>query len=154
MQDDFRNQGNADDGSYPDSWEPKVGDVLCGEILEYRENVGKYHTTVATVVDEGTGEELSLWISTAAMVDRFAELQPLIGERIYVRRIPDGVSRSGGSNYRRWVIKVDREAGAAKAPTFAGYVPSDAPRGTEAKDLADAPTPTTPLDEPDDDLPF
>lgn len=156
MSDEFRNDADADEGDYADSWSAKPGDILCGEVLGYRMNVGQYHTTVATIADEDTGEERALWISTAAMVDWFDEMKPRVGERVYVRRLPDGQSKTSGQSYKKWILKVDREGGGTPVePSFSGYEPDDAPRGTEAADQqASVPEAAPAPEDPDDDLPF
>jgi hypothetical protein len=158
MTDNFRDDARNDDGEFAESWSPKVGDELCGLVKGYRTNVGQYATTVATIADEDSGEDLALWISTGAMVDRFAELKPRVGERLYVRRLPDGHSKASGQSYKRWIIRVDRpETGDPDAmPDFGAYEPSDAPRGTEAAEEGPRTVSRAerPVNEPDDDLPF
>jgi len=109
---DIRDELERFDGTFPEAWIPEPGDILVGEILRYDVGPTAYgRFPVATIADEETGEELSVWLLHTALRSSFAQLRPRIGERIGIRRLEDGTGDATGHTYRRFLVRVDRPEG-------------------------------------------
>lgn len=106
---DLRDELERFDGTFPDPWIPDVGDVLIGEVLRYDRGPTAYGTfPVVTVVDEEAGEERSVWLLHLVLRHEFARQRLRVGERVGIKRLPDGTSDATGHLYRRYVVRVHR----------------------------------------------
>lgn len=163
--DPFREAAENDDGSYPDTWKPSVGDLIIGTVSHYDVYEGDYgRVNVCVIDDEQTGKPWSVLVGGAVLPDQFARYAidgfpgPKPDERVYVKRVEDGVGRTG-RKYRRYVLKVEgRNPVSAPLPTPRGDEPfnaaangnADAHRPFAGSPAGDNPPPY----DGEDDLPF
>ena len=111
---DFRDALEKDDGEFPSSWIPKIGDVLTGILLRYTSGPTDYGPCPIVVIqDDETDAPRSFWLLHTVARGEFAKLKPHPGERVGIKRVPD--SEKG---YRRYVVKVDRPVSDAEVPDF------------------------------------
>lgn len=104
--DPFRRELEDFDGEYSESWIPKPGDVLVGELLRYTTGTTEYgQCPIAVIRDEDGGEERSVWLLHAVLRREFQEQRPRPGERLGIKRLPDDRKR----RYKRYALRVDRD---------------------------------------------
>ena len=167
--DGFRDALEKDDGSFPESWIPKIGDVLTGVVLRYTSGPTEYGPCPIVVIhDDETDAPRSFWLLHTVARGEFTKLKPLPGERVGIKRVPDAAK-----GYRMYVVKVDRPVSDADVPDFSTFAsPGDvAPEhrvslesehtATTAQEPDISPAPESFEDFPevlenddDDDLPF
>ena len=123
---DFREELEAFDGTFPEGWRPKVGDVLVGKILRHDKGSTDYgECKICRMEDEEAGEPRAVWIFHTVLLDEFKKKLPKVGERIGIKRLPDAAK-----GYRRYVLWVDREE--PDVPDFSRFGPPDPPERGEA----------------------
>lgn len=99
------------------AWKPEVGDELVGVLDSYGEGHAQHGPMiVANVCDETTGELFAVWLG-AVLLDEFKQQRPRPGERVGLRREPDGGDER--NSYRRFRVVVDRER--AVIPDFEAF---------------------------------
>jgi hypothetical protein len=129
----FENDVVGITGDYPPGWAPAVGEHIVGRILKYETIEGDFQPVpVATVETEvrarckdrdknqvavEVGGDLTVWISPAALRSAFKAQTPRVGERIGLKRLDDGVGRTGRT-YKRYGLMVDRAPEDAPVPDF------------------------------------
>ena len=102
---DFREELEAFDGTFPEGWKPKVGDVLVGKILRYDKGWTDYgECPICLVEDEEAEGPRAVWIFHTVLVSEFEKKRPKVGERIGIKRLPDAAK-----GYRRYALRIDRE---------------------------------------------
>ena len=168
--DSFRQALDDDDGEFPESWIPKVGDALTGVVLRYTSGPTDYGPCPIVVLhDDATDAPRSFWLLHTVARNKFSELKPRVGERVGIKRVADDAKKG----YHRFVVRVDRAVGDAEVPDFSTFAaPGDvAPDDRAALDAAPiAPPGPAPSgsgtsesfedfpkaldDDVDDDLPF
>lgn len=89
------------------------GVMIVGKVTEIGEGFSQYgpHPCV-TVVDEVDGQEKSIHVMHSTMLSVFEKLNPGIGDRIAVKRMGNKKSTASGHEYYRFLLKIDRKAGA------------------------------------------
>lgn len=129
---DLRAKLEKDSGELPKSWIPKVGDLLCGELVRYDSGHTPYGRAVIAVVrDEDTEELRGVWLIHHVLREKFKEDRPRPGEWVAIKRLPD--SERG---YRRYSLLLDRGP-TAEVPDFDVDGPAaDAPEPTAAAEAA------------------
>jgi hypothetical protein len=112
--DDFRQQVEGADMSYPDAWRPDPGDALIAVVQGYdsaQTKWGRQH--VANVKREDDGELLAVWLSHKVLREEFKDKRPTPGERIGIKY--HGEHEQGG--YAMYTLRVDR-SGEDAVPDF------------------------------------
>ena len=146
MSDAFRDSVKDDDGEFPESWSPNPGDMIVGLVDGYETNVGRYSSTVCRIRSEDDGKLYSVWISTTVLAEKFQALKPKPDERIAIRYL----GKHPKKDYKRWIVKIDREAVEGDVPDFMASNMED----IVPPELEPEARETVPPTEPDDDLPF
>jgi hypothetical protein len=127
--DSFKQAVADDDGTHPESWIPDVGDMLIGTIERYDTASTAYgEADIAVIKDEESGELRGFWLLHTRAISEFGRLSPKPGERVAIKRLPDGQSRNPSgraSKYRRYLVRVDRQADPAAVPDFQRHLPSE-----------------------------
>ena len=135
---DLRTELENFDGEFPESWIPKVGEILVGTFIRYDPAFTRYGAChIAVVRDEESGEERSVWLLHAVLRREFAKQRPKRGEHLGIKRLSD----DGDKRYKRYALRIDRKEG--DAPDFEK---SEKP-GDADDDQEDGPV-------NDDDVPF
>jgi hypothetical protein len=102
-------QTRSDPGLYgdagPSTWRPRPGEILAGVIDRYTvsETPQGFVRTVI-IMEERTGEPVSLPLASTSLLALFAQHQPHPGERIEVRYR----WQAPGHDYQRWRLLMDR----------------------------------------------
>jgi hypothetical protein len=156
-QDSFTQAVQDDDGSHPESWIPEVGDSLIGTIERYDSAATVYgERDIVVVRDEASGELRGFWLLHDVAISEFARQSPKPGERVGIKRLPDGQRQNpqGGraSKYKRYLVRVDRQADPTAVPDFQRHLPPD--QRTTMPDVVDLPKPASPFEPQSDGLPF
>jgi hypothetical protein len=93
------------DGTYPEAWRPKPGEILVGFIENYDEGHTSYGPVRTVVVaEEETGRKLTLWLTSTVLLNLFRRHKPRPGERIglkYLGKHPE-------KGYHTYRLLVDR----------------------------------------------
>lgn len=117
MADPFRRAVEEFDGQWPERWDPNPGDLIVGQLVRYdgpiETQYGPGH--VAVILDEDSGQERSVWLLETVLVNEFANLAPDPGERVAVKYMGMQEAR-GGSEYKSYVVRVQREGEGAYNP--------------------------------------
>ena len=92
----------------PESWKPKPGDRIVGELVRYdRADAGYGPTWLAVLKVAATaqqGEHLAaVWLSHKVLFEEFKRQRPQIGERVGIRQLSDAEK-----GYKRYAVIVDR----------------------------------------------
>jgi hypothetical protein len=115
--DDFERRFEEDDGVFPESWRPRPGDKCIGRLVRYTRGEGKFGPRTITVLqcsnDEGKPYLLSVWLSSAVLIEKFRRLRPKPGERVAIKRVADVEGANG--RYANYVVHVDRPAESSMA---------------------------------------
>ena len=166
--DAFRQAAESDDGSYPESWIPEPGNFIVGTLDHYDTATSRFGTrTIAVIRDEDSGELRGIWLMAKVLEEKFAELEPKPGERLYVKRHKDKVN-SAGTRYQAFSVRVEGRRAQPKLDR-ATEVPPEQQAETleresrlvleeetlgsrEPESFADFPAPLD--NDTDDDLPF
>lgn len=120
---DLRGELEDFDGEYPESWIPRVGDILVGTVRRYDSGTTDYGTYPIAVIEDEKGAERGVWLLHTVLREEFKEKRPKPGERVGVKRLPD--SEKG---YKRYALRVDRDE--PEVPDFDGFAdPGDVPPG-------------------------
>lgn len=99
----------------PESWRPKPGDKLVGRLVRYHKATGRFGPCWTAVLErEPDGAPLAVWLQHAVLVDRFKSLQPKVGERVAIKRLPDA-----SKGYACYAVIVDRPDEAPEWGTLA-----------------------------------
>jgi hypothetical protein len=132
--DDFREELENEDGSYPDNWTPEVGDVLVGELVEYTKGHSRYGDFwIANIRDEDTGDVLAVWLSDVVLQDLFKRKRPSPGQRVGIKRLEDDPDKQ----YHRYALKIDSDE--KQVPDFEDASPARDKAAVNAGDgVADA----------------
>jgi hypothetical protein len=118
---DIRKELEEFDGATPVSWVPTVGAILVGQVARYDSGTTHFGTyPICVVYDEETGQEVSVWIFHQVLLDEFRKRRPKVGERVGIKRLPDGQTAEG-QRYRRYAVRVDREE--EPVPDLTNYSP-------------------------------
>jgi hypothetical protein len=155
--DTFKQAIADDDGSHPESWIPEVGETLIGTLERYDSATTVYgESDIAVIRDEASGGLRGFWLLHAVAISEFAKQKPKPGERVAIKRLPDGQNQNpqGGraSKYKRYLVRVDRQADPTAVPDFQRHLPPDL-RQT-VPDAVELPLPETPFAPQSDGLPF
>lgn len=135
---DLRTELENFDGEFPESWIPKVGEILVGTFMRYEPGYTSYGPcNIAVVRDDESGEERSVWLLHTVLRSEFAKRRPKPGEYLGIKRLSD----DGDKRYKRYALRVDRKEG--DGPDFEKF---EKP-GAADVDQEDGPV-------KDDDLPF
>ena len=110
-------QASQFDGTHPDSWngrdKPVAGAMLIGQVMRYDQFEGQDGpVAICVVLEENTGKEWGVWVSGDVLRDLFELHRPRVGERIWVKRVQDKVSKAGRP-YKIFGLGVDRPEGYA-----------------------------------------
>jgi len=100
---------------YAQKWDFNERDEIAGvvesiDVIVFKDDNGDDKPTpVATVRDEFSGERLSIWLSQAALFNRFRDLAIVPGELVYVRYLGESDHHERGkSPAKRFRVEVDR----------------------------------------------
>jgi hypothetical protein len=101
-----------------ETWRPEVGATLLGTLVRYSRGDTPYGPRDIAIVrveaNAKHGEYLAaVWLSYTALVREFKEKRPKAGERLAIKRLPDGIKtdaqgRPMGKGYRMYRLVVDR----------------------------------------------
>ncbi len=87
-------------------WNPRVGNLLMGELAEYRRGESSYGPVwVAHVRNEKAGGLVAVWLTHTELLNEFRRLRPEPRERIALRRLDDGGQE--GQRYHRYALMVE-----------------------------------------------
>ena len=137
---DLRSELSEFDGKYPESWIPKVDDILVGTVVRYESGSTEYGPCPIVVVEDEEKKELrSVWLLHAVLRSEFQKKRPRPGERVGIKRLPDAKI-----DYKRYALWVDREE--PEIPDFSQFAP--------AGDVSPEDQARLSVDEGSDDLPF
>src|SRR2546429_5570319 len=89
-------------GTFGKTWDPKLGGILEGELVNYREKVGPNGQDCATIQDQG-GTLHAVWI-TANFEGRITKSD--IGKRFYLERVADTPMPAGRSPMKTYDVGV------------------------------------------------
>ena len=111
----------------PDTWKPKVGDILDATVVEYDESpCCKFEPCqICTVRDRENDALLSIFVSPVVLRREFARVKPRIGERMLIKRLPD----AGQAKIFR--VMMDRQQPDPTVPDF-GAPDADPEQDTDA----------------------
>lgn len=148
------------DRDYPDAWDFRELPALVGVVESFARVETAYGArVVATVREVESDKRWAVWLSQAALFNRFRDLDVREGELVAIRYLGEGEPTAPGRNAPlRFRVEVDRE-GVTFDWEDVGNAHEDAPRARrevapedhaahEAAMQRYAPTPT------DDDIPF
>ena len=131
--DEFREDMNSFDGTFPQSWRPEVGDIIVGQVTGFSTGpAGEYGPRPIIIMqDETTEETVSVWLLSQILIGAVQDARPRVGDRIGIKRLADRTGASGRT-YKNWLVRVDRKDG-AEMPDLAKYMPSETliPPGAE-----------------------
>lgn len=107
----------SNDDNPPQSWRPNVGGELFGRLtaVETRRTKQSDAERVA-ILETESGERVAAWLFYRVLGDEWDQAQPSIGELVLLERLPDGVSKGHGGQYRRYRVTVDWPDEAAPDP--------------------------------------
>jgi hypothetical protein len=129
--DNFRDDVEGADGTYPESWIPDPGDKLIGTLDHYDKATTAYgEADIAVIKDEDTGVLRSFWLLHAVAIREFAKLVPRPGERVAIKRLEDGTTEASpnrrATSYKRYIVRVDGRGRADDVPDFSRHLPPEA----------------------------
>jgi len=105
MRDNLLAQLEEWDGTWPEAWRPKPGEILSGRVFGYSQAQGMYGPVwVCTVKRDPDGERVAIWLSSTVLLAEFRKLRPRPGERIAVKFAGQHSSRG----YNLFKVVVDR----------------------------------------------
>ena len=91
---------------FPPAWKPSWGEILVGTVDSYDTWEGRYGTVKVVVVrDEAGGSLVSVYLSSAVLLQEFKKLCPRPGEMIGIRYFGKDVDRG----YHKYKVMVQRE---------------------------------------------
>jgi hypothetical protein len=93
------------DGTWPECWKPKPGDILVGTVERYSTGQTMYGPCRTVILRRDDGERVSLWLSSKVLLSQFEQHQPRVGERVGVRYHGKHPERG----YKRFSLLVDRD---------------------------------------------
>jgi hypothetical protein len=135
------------DADYADAWDFKELPLLVGVVESYA-RVETVHgpRVVCTIVEAESERRYAVWLSQTALLRRFQELRPAIGELIAIRYlgVSDQPPKPGQSPPHRFRVEVDRPGESfdwSRLEADDNVIPSTAPAATR-------------LSPADDDIPF
>ena len=136
----------------PRDWQANVGQIVEGEVVQYRKVQGRFGQRWVCDVREQSGELISIWLSATVLQNEFERQRPRPGETIGIRRLADA-----GKGYKRFVLLVEGREDSEDVPDFDqtttdADAPADAP-SQSATDETLADFSNEALSE-EDDLPF
>lgn len=105
-----RDKERAEEG-FPDRWEhDEEGDMLIGEIMTIDTGIPTEfgEVDVATILDEETGEEVSLWLTHTVLENEWRRSNPSVGDRVGVAYLGT-VEKEKTRNYENYTVRVDGE---------------------------------------------
>lgn len=124
MTDEFYDQAADAEAGLAPAWKPNEGDWVGGTVVRYERGTTEYGSSPICIVkvEAGAGAgrygptetrpqlqgECSIWIFHQVLRDEFASKRPAPGERLWVRRLPDGTTQAG-VGYKNYSLGVDRE---------------------------------------------
>lgn len=96
----------------PESWKPKPGDKIAGELVRYDQGQSPFGPCwLAVLRVEATkdhGEYLAaVWLSHKVLMERFKALRPKVGEHVGIKRLSDAVDDDGATRYARYAVLID-----------------------------------------------
>lgn len=99
---------------YADAWDFKQIPVIAGKIESFaRVDTTRGPKVVCTIVEEDIEppRRWAVWLSQAALLNRFQQLQPRVGELVAIHYLgqADEPVRAGESPPHRFRVEVDRE---------------------------------------------
>ena len=105
---DLDQELEAYDPTPPESWKPRPGDKIVGEVIRYDNAEGAYGPCWVAVLkvpaNQDHGEYLAgVWLSHKVLFEKFRRLRPQRGEKIGIKRLPDAEK-----GYARYAVVVDR----------------------------------------------
>lgn len=114
---DLRRELDEYPEALPVSWKPTPGAVLIGRLLCYDTAPNPYGGTATLAIirpdDRDDGGPVAVWLTHHVLMERFRTARPKPGERVGIRRLPDG--EGGHGAYARYAVIVDRDDDGAAA---------------------------------------
>jgi hypothetical protein len=89
---------------WPEAWRPDPGDILIGKIDAYDVGHTAYGPVRTVLLTQDTGERVSLWLSSAVLLNLFEQHKPKPGERIGLKYL----GKDEAKGYHRYRLVVDR----------------------------------------------
>ena len=106
----LKREAEGADGRFPESAKLSPGRMIAGTVVRYtRKSHDRYGPAVGVVICEEDSEKLvTVWAYQTALRRQLADVKPLPGEYVVIKRHEDSPTGSG-----RWSLFVDRTDEAA-----------------------------------------
>ncbi len=104
-------------------WEPDVGDIVMGRIIQYEERKDKFGNDKMTLIVRGEwirdGEtayrgDITVWINWAVLEDLFNRKAPDTYDEVAIKRLPD--QEGDSHSYRMFKMSVQRNPDSEPGP--------------------------------------
>lgn len=99
-------------GEYPPSWKAEPGAIVAGELVRYSTAPTKlYGDQLVAVINDDRRGPLTVWLSSAVLLDQFKKLRPKPGEAVGIKCL----GKHPEKHYWRFTVEVDRPGATSDA---------------------------------------